>query len=217
VPPPDAILAMVSTSGQEHAPGSARSPAPGAPVAGLASVPDGVVVGVHRSARHGITKATEASITLLTGLGVEGDAHAGETVQHRYQAAKDPTRTNLRQVHLIPTELLDELADQGHPVAPGQLGENVTTSGLDLQALPAGARLHLGPDAVVELTGLRTPCRLIDRVAPGVMSRLIDRDDGRVVRRAGVMSIVVTGGVVHPGDAVRVVLPAGPVPPLEPV
>jgi MOSC domain-containing protein YiiM len=224
VPSPDAILATVSTSGQEHAPGSARSPAPGATgapgatAAGLASVPDGVVVGVHRSARHGITKATEASITLLTGLGVEGDAHAGETVQHRYQARKDPTRTNLRQVHLIPTELLDELADQGHPVAPGQLGENVTTSGLDLQALPTGARLHLGPDAVVELTGLRTPCRLIDRVAPGVMSRLIDRDDeGRVVRRAGVMSIVVTGGVVHPGDAIRVGLPAGPVPPLEPV
>ena len=178
----------------------------------------GAVVGVHRSAAHGVTKVTHPSITLVAGIGVEGDAHAGATVQHRYQASRDPTRPNLRQVHLIPVELLDELAERGHEVVPGQLGENVTTSGLDLQALPTGTRLRLGADAVVELTGLRTPCRLIDRVAPGVMSRLIDRDDeGRTVRRAGVMAIVVVNGVVHAHDPIRVHPPDGDASPMAPV
>jgi hypothetical protein len=178
----------------------------------------GTVAGVHRSAQHEVTKIAQPSITLLAGLGVEGDAHAGATVQHRYQVRQDPTRPNLRQVHLIPAELLDELAAQGHEIDPGQLGENVTTTGLDLQALPTGTRLHIGSDAVVELTGLRTPCRLIERVAPGVMSRLIDRgEDGRILRRAGVMSVVVVGGVVHRDDPIRVVPPTAPVVPLEPV
>jgi MOSC domain-containing protein YiiM len=206
---PDGTVGPVSAPASEQAQPSGPQPA-----TALA----GTVVGVHRSTRHEVTKASRPSITLVAGLGVEGDAHAGVTVQHRYQARKDPTRPNLRQVHLVPVELLDELVARGHAVGPGRLGENVTTAGLDLQALPTGARLHLGAAAVVELTGLRTPCRLIDRVAPGVMSQLIDRDDeGRLVRRAGVMSIVVAGGVVHPDDPVRVELPARSGPPLEPV
>jgi MOSC domain-containing protein YiiM len=178
----------------------------------------GRIVGVQRSPRHEVTKVSEASISLVAGLGVDGDAHAGATVQHRYQARRDPDRPNLRQVHLIPAELLDELAGLGHDIVPGQLGENVTTADLDLQALPTGTRLHLGAVAVIELTGLRTPCRLIERVAPVVMDQLVRRDEeGRLQRRAGVMAIVAVGGPVHVGDRIVVEVPGDPAPPLAPV
>jgi MOSC domain-containing protein YiiM len=168
----------------------------------------GVVVAVGRSATHTLAKPTRAGIRLLAGLGVEGDAHLGTTVKHRSRVARDPTRPNLRQVHLIHAELHDELRAQGFDLVPGQLGENVTTRGLDLLSLPRGARLGLGGSAVVEVTGLRNPCVQLERIQPGLMAATLGRDaGGGLVRKAGVMAVVVAGGVVRPGDAIAVELP----------
>ena len=165
-----------------------------------------------------MSKPSCERITLLAGLGVEGDAHMGETVRHRSRVAVDPNVPNLRQVHLIHSELHDELDAAGFDVAPGQMGENVTTRGVDLLGLPAGARLHLGAAALVELTGLRNPCTQLDGLRPGLMAATLDRDDeGKLVRRAGVMAIVLAGGDVAPGDAIRIELPPGPNRRLEPV
>lgn len=176
------------------------------------------VVAVHRSASHSFSKFAEDAIRLVTGLGVEGDAHAGATVRHRARVARDPTQRNLRQVHLLHAELFDELMAADHPVWPGDMGENVTTRGLDLLALPAGARLHIGPSAIVEVTGLRNPCVLLDRFQPGLMAATLARDaQGGLVRKAGVMAIVVAGGEVKPQDGIRVELPAAPHSPLQPV
>ncbi|RAY11449.1 MOSC domain-containing protein [Actinomadura craniellae] len=157
-------------------------------------------------------------IRLLAGLGVEGDAHLGATVKHRSRVARDPSQPNLRQVHLIHAELFEELRGAGFEVAPGQLGENVTTSGVDLLALPTGTLLHLGGTAVVEVTGLRNPCTQLDGFQQGLMSAVLDRDeDGAVVRKSGVMAVVRTGGEVHPGDPVTAELPPEPHTPLRPV
>lgn len=173
---------------------------------------------VHASAAHGVGKVSRDAIRLLAGLGVEGDAHLGETVRHRSRVRRDPTQPNLRQVHLIHGELHDELSGRGFPVGPGELGENVTTRGVDLLALPAGTLLRLGRDAVVELTGLRNPCVQLDGLRPGLMRAVLDRDpEGGLVRKAGVMGVVVAGGEVRPGDAVAVTPPAGLHEPLEPV
>ncbi|UGQ15284.1 MOSC domain-containing protein [Yinghuangia sp. ASG 101] len=178
----------------------------------------GTVVAVSSNAAYTFTKPNRARITLLAGLGVEGDVHAGVTVKHRSRVARDPTQPNLRQVHLMHDELHEELRAAGFPVEPGRLGENITTRGVDLLGLPTGTRLHLGPDAVVEVTGLRNPCGQIDGVKRGLLARVVHRDDdGNVVRRAGIMGIVVSGGDIVPGDAVRVVLPAAPHTPLVPV
>ena len=175
----------------------------------------GSVAAVSRSGDYTFTKPNAAWITLLTGLGVQGDAHLGTTVRHRSRMARDPKAPNLRQVHLIHAELFDELANDGFTVKPGELGENVTTVGVDLLNLPTGTRLHLGANAVVEVTGLRNPCVQIDRFQHGLMKAVLDRDaDGNVVRKAGVMSIVLTGGEVRPGDAIEVELPAHPHRPL---
>jgi MOSC domain-containing protein YiiM len=154
---------------------------------------------------------------LLLGLGVEGDAHAGETVQHRSRLKRTPGAPNLRQVHLVHAELHEELAAAGFAVAPGDMGENVTTRGLDVLALPAGARLRLGDAAVVEVAGLRNPCAQLDNLQPGLMAACLGRDSaGGLVRKAGVMAIVVAGGEVRPGDAIAVELPVERRP-LEPV
>ncbi len=178
----------------------------------------GVVEAVSLSATHTLSKPNEPSITLLTGLGVEGDAHAGETVKHRSRVRADPTQPNLRQVHLIHAELHDELRAAGFDVSPGRMGENVTTRGVDLLALPVGARLSLGDEAVVEVTGLRNPCTQLDGIQPGLMAATLDRDgEGSLIRKAGVMGVVRTGGVVRAGDVVRVELPPGPHRALEPV
>jgi MOSC domain-containing protein YiiM len=178
----------------------------------------GRVEAVHASARHGVGKVPRDTITLLAGLGAQGDAHLGERVQHRSRVRRDPTQPNLRQVHLIHGELHDELRGRGFPVGPGELGENVTTRGVDLLALAAGTRLRLGRDAVVELTGLRNPCVQLDGLRHGLMQAVLDRDaDGALVRKAGVMGIVLAGGEVRPGDAVEVTPPPGPAEPLEPV
>ncbi|HSP75858.1 MAG TPA: MOSC domain-containing protein [Cryobacterium sp.] len=168
------------------------------------------VESVSRDARHAFSKPTVPDIRLIEGFGVEGDAHAGATTQHRYLLVKDPTRPNLTQVHFMPAELFDELRGAGFEVSPGELGENVTTRGLDLFALPLGARLRLGTDAVVEITGMRNPCSMINGFQKGLMKTLIGTDDaGQVVRKAGIMGIVVAGGTVAPGDPIRVQLPEG--------
>jgi MOSC domain-containing protein YiiM len=179
---------------------------------------DGIIEAVSRSGAHTFGKANRDAIRLLAGLGVEGDAHLGETVKHRSRVARDPTQPNLRQVHLIHAELHDELRAAGFVVGPGEMGENVTTRGVDLLALPVGARLHLGDAAVVEVTGLRNPCYQLDHFQPGLMAAVLDRDEhGGLVRKAGVMGVVVTGGELRPGDAVRVELPPEPHRGLEPV
>lgn len=176
------------------------------------------VAAVAAHPTHAFSKPPREFIMLLAGLGVEGDAHCGVTVKHRSRVAQDPTQPNLRQVHLLHAELFDELAAGGFAVAPGALGENVTTRGLDLLALPTAARLHLGATAVVELTGLRNPCNQIERFQGGLLHAVIDRTaDGRLIRKAGVMGVVRAGGVVYPGDGIVVELPAGPRCPLEKV
>lgn len=176
---------------------------------------DAMVTAVSRSATHTLIKPNQDGIRLLTGLGVEGDAHLGTTVKHRSRVARDPTQPNLRQVHLVHAELHDELRQAGFAVAPGQMGENVTTRGVDLLGLAAGTRLHLGDTAIVEITGLRNPCAQLDKIQPGLMAATLDRDtNGNLVRKAGIMGIVLSAGEVRPGDPIRVEPPASPHRPL---
>ena len=176
----------------------------------------GSVVAVSRARAHRFSKPNEMSIRLLEGLGVEGDAHMGVTVQHTYHMRKNPLAPNLRQVHLIHAELFEELAQAGFVVNPGELGENVTTRGLALLDLPTGARLRIGA-TVVEITGLRNPCSQIDKFQQGLMGRLIDKSGARVQMKSGVMGIVIAGGDIAPGDAISVDLPREPHRPLEKV
>lgn len=177
-----------------------------------------MVVAVSRSPDHSFSKANVDVIRLRAGHGVEGDAHAGATVKHRSRAARDPSQPNLRQVHLLHAELFEELAQAGFMLAPGLMGENVTTRGLDLLALPAGARLRLGREAIVEVTGLRNPCAQLDGLQRGLMAATLARDAaGGLVRKAGVMAIVLAGGEVRPGDAIGVELPPPPHRRLAPV
>lgn len=169
------------------------------------------VIAVCARPGHHFSKPPREAITLLAGIGVEGDGHAGETVQHRSRVRANPNQPNLRQVHLIPTELFDEVAEKGFTVHPGDLGENVTTTGIDLTGLPRGTRLRLGDEAEVEITGLRNPCSQIEDFQPGLLAQVVGKDaDGKIVRKAGVMSIVLTGGTVRPGDPIRVTLPPEP-------
>lgn len=177
-----------------------------------------IVVAVSRSPAHTMTKPNAGSIRLVAGLGVEGDAHQGVTVKHRSRVAKDPTVPNLRQVHLIHAELFDELRGAGFDVPPGLMGENITTRGVDLLGLPQGARLRLGAEAVIEVTGLRNPCRQLNGLQPGLMNATLAHDaDGNLVRKAGIMAIVLEGGNVRDGDPIAIDLPAGPHRPLAPV
>lgn len=177
----------------------------------------GTVVAVARSATHTLSKPQEPGIRLLAGLGVEGDAHLGETVKHRSRVARDPTQPNLRQVHLIHAELFEELRAAGFDIAAGQMGENITTSGLDLLGLPEGAHLRLGRAAIIKVTGLRNPCAQLDRIQPGLMKATLDRDaDGNLIRKAGIMGVVVAGGDIRPGDPITVALPLPPHRPLVP-
>lgn len=176
------------------------------------------VVGVHRDGEHRFSKQTVDAIELRPGLGVVGDAHLGVTVQHLSRVARDPSAPNLRQVHLIAQELLDELAGRGFDVAPGAIGENVTTAGIDLLGLPTGTVLRLGDAAEVEVTGLRNPCLQLDRYRRGLQRAVLDRAaDGTLIRRAGVMAVVRCGGTVRAGDPIAATLPALPHRTLEPV
>jgi MOSC domain-containing protein YiiM len=178
----------------------------------------GTVIAVCRSPRHKFSKSTELSIRLLAGLGVEGDAHMGETVMHRSRVRVDPSQPNLRQVHLIHAELHDDLKAAGFKVQPGAIGENITTSGIDLLGLPTGTVLRIGKSAVIRITGLRNPCTQLDGFQPGLTAAVLDRDaEGRVVRKAGVMSVVLQSGEVVPGDAITLELPPEPHLPLLPV
>lgn len=175
------------------------------------------VVAVHRSGSHSFSKQAEPSIHLIEGIGVEGDAHSGTTVKHRSRVKQDPSQLNLRQVHLIHAELHDELSAAGYHVAPGDMGENITTRGIDLLALPAGARLEIG-SAVIEVTGLRNPCYQLDKFEQGLMQAcLANAEDGSLLRLAGVMSVVIAGGDVTAGDEIKVLLPVGAHAPLQPV
>jgi MOSC domain-containing protein YiiM len=176
------------------------------------------VIAVSLSAGHTMSKPNVARIRLLEGQGVEGDAHMGVTVKHRSRVARDPTQPNLRQVHLIHAELFDELRAKGFEVSSGVMGENVATRGIDLLALPTGTRLHLGNGAIVEVTGLRNPCHQLDGLQPGLMQATLARDgEGNLIRKAGVMAIVVAGGEVRVGDPIRIDLPPGPHDRLKPV
>jgi MOSC domain-containing protein YiiM len=178
----------------------------------------GYVVAVSRSASHSFSKQNAAGIRLLEGSGVEGDAHRGTTVKHRSRLKRSPHAPNLRQVHLIHAELHDELRELGFEIGPGEMGENITTRGVLLLEILTGARLHLGAEAVVEVTGLRNPCVQLDRFRRGLRAAVLGRDEsGDLVRKSGVMGVVTRGGEVTPGDTVRVELPAAPYRSLEPV
>jgi MOSC domain-containing protein YiiM len=174
------------------------------------------VTAVSSNGQYSFTKPNRDSIRLLTGLGVEGDVHAGVTVKHRSRVAQDPTQPNLRQVHLIHEELFAEVGGEGFKVEPGELGENITTCGIDLLGLPVGTLLRIGDFAVLEVTGLRNPCLQIDNFREGLLKQVVGRDEaGNIVRKAGIMSIVKQGGVVRPGDMIEAELPSGPHHPLD--
>jgi MOSC domain-containing protein YiiM len=179
---------------------------------------NGRVEAVSASPTHTMSKPTQTAVQLLAGLGVAGDAHQGVTVRHRSRVQRDPSQPNLRQVHLIHGELHDELRAAGFSVGAGEMGENITTRDVDLLGLPTGARLRLGDEAVVEVTGLRNPCAQLNGVQQGLMNAVLDKDAaGNIVRKAGVMGIVITGGTVRPGDPITVELPAPPHQALQPV
>ncbi|MCW2886328.1 MAG: molybdenum cofactor biosysynthesis protein [Streptosporangiaceae bacterium] len=179
---------------------------------------NGLVTAVSRSSTHTFSKLNADGIRLLAGLGVEDDAHLGETVKHRSRVARDPNQPNLRQVHLIHSELHDELRTHGFAVSPGDMGENITTRGVDLLGLPTGTLLHLGDTAVIEVTGLRNPCLQLDRFQQGLMAATLDRDEnGELIRKAGIMGTVLRSGEIRPQDRIRVVLPDEPHRPLAPV
>lgn len=169
------------------------------------------VLSVSQSSKHNFSKDRVDSVLLVKGLGVDGDSHAGTTVQHVFRKKSHPAEPNLRQVHLIQAELFDELEQDGFHVRPGDLGENITTRGIDLLNLPEGTLLRIGPDAVVQVTGLRNPCRQIDRFQPGLLKAVLPRDGkGKIVRKTGIMGIVLSGGRVTVDDEIRAELPAGP-------
>ena len=178
----------------------------------------GKVVAVCRSADHGFSKEVCSEITLLEGLGVEGDAHKGITVQHRSRLVRTPGAPNLRQVHLLHDELFDELRDQGFSLNPGDIGENITTNGIDLLSLATGTELAIGAEAVIQVTGLRNPCSQLDQFQPGLMGAVLDkRENGELVRKAGIMGIVKRSGTVSEGDTIKVHLPDPPHEALVPV
>ncbi len=176
------------------------------------------VTAVSQSATHSMSKPNQKEIVLIAGIGVERDAHAGVTVQHRSRVASDPTQPNLRQVHLIHSELHEELRTKGFDIAAGQMGENITTEGVDLLGLPTGTVLRVGSSVAIQITGLRNPCSQLESIQRGLMKAVLDRDEqGNLIRKAGVMGIVLTGGTVRPNDAIHVKLPDNQHQPLEPV
>jgi MOSC domain-containing protein YiiM len=175
------------------------------------------VIGLARSAEHAFSKTRCDALFLVEGLGVDGDAHEGRTVQHLSRVRADPAQPNLRQVHLIHAELFDELAPKGFALAGGDLGENVLTRGVDLLGLPRGTVLAIG-DTAIRVTGLRNPCRQIEAFMPGLLAEMVERrPDGSLRRKCGVMAVVERGGRIAVGDAIEVRLTAGARLPLEPV
>jgi MOSC domain-containing protein YiiM len=178
----------------------------------------GLVESVSQSNKHGFSKRPCLWINLLAGLGVEGDAHLGSTVQHRFLVARAPTKPNRRQVHLVHHELLEELADKGFAIGPGQIGENILTRGVDLLGLPTDTILHIGRQTQVRVTGLRNPCNQLNRFKPGLMAATLDRDSsGKLIRKAGIMGVVLIGGEVRVGDVIQISVPPNPHRNLQPV
>jgi MOSC domain-containing protein YiiM len=176
----------------------------------------GRVISVAMDGSHRFSKLVVPEIIVVAGLGVDGDAHQGVTVKHRSRVKADPTQPNLRQVHLIHSELFDEVAGQGFSVGPADLGENITTKGIDLLGLPRGAQLRVGKEVVLEVTGLRNPCAQIDDFQKGLLSAVLDRGpNGEVIRKSGIMSVVLRGGRVRVGDRIVVELPEPPFLPLD--
>lgn len=177
-----------------------------------------VVVAVSSSQTRGVRKQTRAALDVIAGLGVAGDIHAGLEVRHLARIRKDPTQPNLRQVHLIHEELLNELSERGFWIGPGDMGENVLTRGIDLLALPTGSRLEIGPTVELEVTGLRNPCSALNQVAHGLLGAVVSKNaEGETVRKSGIMAIVIRGGTVRPGDRIVSHLPRGEYVPLRPV
>lgn len=169
------------------------------------------IIAVSSSVAYTFTKPNVESVNLIAGIGIEGDVHAGKTVKHRSRLKQDPLSPNLRQVHLIHSELFDELKEKGFEITPGLIGENITTQGIDLLSLPRHTKLFLGKEAVIEVTGLRNPCNQLNDLQPGLLPAVLDKDEkGNLVRKAGIMSIVLKGGIVKPGDEIRVELPGKP-------
>lgn len=169
------------------------------------------VIAVSCSIEHSFSKPNQPMINLIAGVGVEGDAHAGKKVKHRYLVGLDATKPNLRQVHLMQVELFDELTANGFLVGPGKLGENITTRGVDLLDLPTGTKLRIGTEAVIELTALRNPCVQIDNFQKGMLKAVLDKDEeGNLIRKAGVMGIVLVGGEIRPSDFIVIDLPSEP-------
>ena len=176
----------------------------------------GIVTAVSISSTHSFQKFGRGKIELIAGIGIKGDTHAGKTVRHRSRVAKDPTQPNLRQVHLIHSELHTELNNAGFDISAGDMGENITTKGIDLLGLPTDTQLHIGDEAIIRVTGLRNPCSKLDNFQSGLMSAVLDKDEaGNIVRKAGIMSIVIAGGVVKPGDNIKIELPPKPYRSLE--
>jgi MOSC domain-containing protein YiiM len=176
----------------------------------------GIITAVSQSPDHSFSKQNQDKIVVVAGLGVEGDAHLGKTVQHRSRVRKDPTQPNLRQVHLMHAEFHDELNASGFHVSAGDLGENITTRGVELLGLPTGTWLHLGDTAIVEVTGLRNPCEQLNGFQEGLMNACVYKDiNGNIVRKAGIMSIVLVGGEIRVSDSIRVELPSDPHHPLQ--
>lgn len=177
-----------------------------------------IVTAVSASAVHNMRKPIQNSIQLIAGLGVQGDAHCGTTVKHRSRVARDPTAPNLRQVHLVHCELHDELRAAGFDIKPGDMGENITTRGIDLLGLPQGTQLAIGKTCIIEIMGLRNPCTQLDDLAHGLMAATLGRDsEGRLIRKAGIMAVVRRGGIVKAGDAITITLPVGEARALQPV
>ncbi|MGR3640850.1 MOSC domain-containing protein [Alterinioella nitratireducens] len=175
-----------------------------------------VIEHLARDEGHNFSKTLVEEIELVKGLGIKGDAHAGETVKHRSRVKADPTQPNLRQVHLIHCELFEELAEQGFSLGPADLGENITTRGIDLLGLPRGTRLHLGQAAVVEVTGLRNPCHQVEAFMPGLLRAVLVRGPNKtLIRKTGIMGIVLEGGMVGCGDPIVIEEPEMPHLPLE--
>lgn len=176
------------------------------------------MLAVSVSPSHSFSKRPVQEIMLLEGLGVQGDAHCGATVKHRSRAAKYPDMPNLRQVHLIHSELFVEVSEMGFQVQPGEMGENITTEGIDLLSLPKSTRLYIGDEVILEVTGLRNPCSQIDKFQKGLLEATLDKDEnGDLVRKAGIMSVVKTGGAIKCNDLIRVQLPPEPHEKLVPV
>ena len=162
------------------------------------------IIALASDGEHRFSKIARRELELVAGQGIAGDAHAGQLVQHLSRQAQDPSQPNQRQVHLIHKELFDELATEGFAIAPGEMGENITTQGIDLLGLSTGTRLQLGREAVIEITGLRNPCRQLNGLAPGLMAATLDKTiEGELIRKAGVMAVVVTGGTVVVGDGIE--------------